>query len=263
MVLDGGVDPALTWDALLAGQSTGFDTALGAFLQDCERTRCAFRRAVDGDLLAAYDALAARVEGEPLPGDGRRTVGPGSSRSASVRPVQPRERLAGDRPGPGAGPGRRRQHAARAVGLLPRPRRRRLRERQRGQPGRELHRPALAARRRPYLALADRVEAQAPRFGRAIALSGLACSLWPVEAVREPAPVTGEGAPPVVVSAPPATRRRPTRGRRRWPRSCRPGCCSPTTATGTPSTAPEQPACVRDALDAYLLTATAPPETRC
>jgi pimeloyl-ACP methyl ester carboxylesterase len=43
MVLDGGIDPTLTWDALLAGQSTGFDTALGAFLADCERTRCAFR----------------------------------------------------------------------------------------------------------------------------------------------------------------------------------------------------------------------------
>ena len=64
-----GGDAASTWDALLAGQSTGFDTALGAFLADCERTRCDFRRAVDGDLFAAYDALAARVEQEPLPAE--------------------------------------------------------------------------------------------------------------------------------------------------------------------------------------------------
>jgi pimeloyl-ACP methyl ester carboxylesterase len=39
MVLDGALDPALTWDALLEGQSRGFDDALDAFLADCQRTR--------------------------------------------------------------------------------------------------------------------------------------------------------------------------------------------------------------------------------
>jgi hypothetical protein len=77
-VLDGGIDPTLTWDRLLAGQSRGFDDALDAFLADCERTRCAYRTAVRGDLGAAFDRLAAQVEERPLrtssPG---RSVGPG------------------------------------------------------------------------------------------------------------------------------------------------------------------------------------------
>jgi len=77
MVLDGGIDPTLTWDRLLAGQSSGFDRALEAFLADCEKERCAFRRQVSGPLAAAYDRLAAEVERTPLRGTGGRTVGPG------------------------------------------------------------------------------------------------------------------------------------------------------------------------------------------
>ncbi|MDX6218446.1 MAG: hypothetical protein QOJ48_127, partial [Frankiales bacterium] len=76
MVLDGALDPSSTWDQLLAGQSKGFDVALNAFLANCQQTSCAFRKAVSGDLGHAFDALAAKVEQHPLPGDGSRTVGP-------------------------------------------------------------------------------------------------------------------------------------------------------------------------------------------
>ncbi len=77
MVLDGALDPALSWDGLLEGQSRGFDDALEAFLADCQQRRCAFRRAVTGDLGASFDRLAADVERRPLPTGGPRTVGPG------------------------------------------------------------------------------------------------------------------------------------------------------------------------------------------
>ena len=91
MVLDGALDPTLTWDQLLAGQSKGFDVALKAFLADCEKTRCAFRKAVSGDLTKAYDALAASVSRHPC-----RVTRPGRSAPASSRSGSP--------PGSTAGP---------------------------------------------------------------------------------------------------------------------------------------------------------------
>ncbi len=76
MVLDGALDPSNSWDQLLAGQSRGFDVALGAFLANCQKTSCAFRKKVSGDLTRAYDQLAVKVETDPLSGSGRRVVGP-------------------------------------------------------------------------------------------------------------------------------------------------------------------------------------------
>ena len=46
--------------------------------------------------------------------------------------------------------------------------------------------------------LARVVEAQAPTFGRDFVMSA-GCETWPVESVREPAPITAEGAAPILV----------------------------------------------------------------
>jgi pimeloyl-ACP methyl ester carboxylesterase len=200
MVLDGGLDPTLTWDQLLAGQSTGFDRALEAFLADCEKERCAFRRQVSGPLPAAYDRLAAEVDRTPLRATAGRTLGPGEfslgvgaglySRDAGWPAVA--AALAAAEQGDG------RPLLALSDGYL-----------QRGRDGYSniseanlavncLDRP-WPRETGPYLQLAERVRAQAPRFGPAIALSGLACSVWPAPPVGEPRPVSGAGAPPVVV----------------------------------------------------------------
>jgi pimeloyl-ACP methyl ester carboxylesterase len=264
MVLDGGIDPSLTWDALLEGQSTGFDTALAAFLEDCERTRCAFRRQVDGELGVAYDALAARVEREPLRGDGARTVGPGEfslgvgaglySRANGWPAIA--QGLAQAQRGDGQtllalsdsylsrdGDGYANiSEANLAVNCTDRPWPRDV---------------------RPYLELADRVEAAAPRFGRAIALSGLACALWPVEAERRPGPVAGEGAPPVVVigtTRDPAT---PYAWSQALAAQLSSGVLITYDGDGHTVYRTGAPECVRGAVDAYLLTATAPPTTDC
>jgi pimeloyl-ACP methyl ester carboxylesterase len=200
MVLDGGIDPTLTWDQLLEGQSSGFDRALEAFLADCEKTRCAFRQAVRGELGAAYDALAARVETQPLPGEGDRTVGPGEFSLGVGAGLYSRANgwpaiaagLAQAQAGDGAtllalndsyldrGPDgyANVSEANLAVNCIDRPW------------------PRETA---PYLALAERVERDSPRFGPAIALSGLACAEWPVEPVGQPHRIVAEGAPPVVV----------------------------------------------------------------
>ncbi len=200
MVLDGALDPTLTWDQLLAGQSRGFDVALNAFLADCEQTGCAFRKAVSGDLTQAFDALARKVETQPLPGDATRTVGPDEftlgvgaglySRQygwpAIARALADAERGKGavllalsdsylERSDSGYA---NVTESNFAVNCIDRPW------------------PRTDA---PYQALAKQVGRRYPRFGPAIALSGLGCAVWPVAPVGKPHAVRAPSSPPVVV----------------------------------------------------------------
>ncbi len=265
MVLDGGVDPTLSWDALLEGQSRGFDQALKAFLADCERTRCAFRRAVSGELGAAYDRLAAQVERTPLSGKSSRTVGPGefslgvgaglySKRSGW--PAIASALAAAENSGAGdqllalsdsylyrTGEGYENiSEANLAVNCLDRPW------------------PRETA---PYVALAERVRASAPRFGPAIALSGLACAAWPVPAARLPHAVTAPGAPPVVVigtTADPAT---PFAWSVSLAEQLSSGVLLTYRGDGHTVYRTGAPNCVRKPVDRYLLTGAAPEPLTC
>jgi pimeloyl-ACP methyl ester carboxylesterase len=200
MVLDGALDPAMTWDGFLRGQSKGFDTALAAFLADCEKTRCPFREAVSGDLTAAFDALAARVDRQALPGDGRRTVGPDEFTLGVGAGLYSRrngwpaiaQALADAQEGSGelllalsdsylereGGQYNNLTEANFAVNCVDRPW------------------PRTAE---PYFDLAAEVARTSPRFGPAIALSGLGCMAWGTPSTGRPHPVTGAGSPPVVV----------------------------------------------------------------
>lgn len=200
MVLDGALDPTLSWDQLLAGQSRGFDVALNAFLDNCQRTTCAFRKAVQGDLFRAFDSLAAKVETRPLPGDGSRTVGPDEFTLGVGAGLYSRKygwpaianALAAAVGGKGAyllslsdsylersSKGYTNISEANfAVNCLDRPW------------------PRTDA---PYQELAKRVGKQFPRFGPAIALSGLGCAVWPVQPVSLPHRVVAAASPPVVV----------------------------------------------------------------
>ena len=200
MVLDAALDPALTWDALLEGQSRGFDQALGAMLADCERSRCPFRAAVSGDLGAAYDALAARIDARPLPAGGSRTLGPGELSLGVGAGLYDREygwpavqqALADAQAGRGAA------LLALSDGYLER-------TEQGYAPVLESN-TAVNCLDRPwprdtaaYTALAERVRPQSPRFGPAIALSGLTCATWPFPPAGSPHEVRAPGSVPVVV----------------------------------------------------------------
>lgn len=199
MVLDGALDPTLSWDQLLAGQSRGFDVALQAFLDDCQKTSCDFRKAVSGDLGHAYDALAARIEGKELSTGNSRKIGPdefslGVGDALYSKQSWPflGEALAKAQKGDGAqiqvlsddylertSDGYANTVEANfAVNCIDRP---------------------WPRTEQPYVDLAKKVAKDYPRFGPAIALSGAACAYWPVVPVSTPHAVAGAGSPPVVV----------------------------------------------------------------
>ena len=200
MVLDGALDPSLTWDQLLTGQGKGFEGALESFLADCQQTHCEFREAVKGDLHTAFDAIASRVETRPLPGDSKRTVGPGEftygvgaglySRASGWPALARALALASQGDGSvmlalsdsylersDSGYANILE-ANTAVNCIDRPW------------------PRTDA---PYVALADRIGKLYPRFGADIALSGLGCSVWPIAPVGTPHGVAAPTSPTVLV----------------------------------------------------------------
>lgn len=106
--------------------------------------------------------------------------------------------------------------------------------------------------------LARVVEAQAPTFGRDFVMSA-GCETWPVDSVREPAPVTAEGAAPILVvgtTGDPATPYE-------WSVSLADQLSSGVLLTweGEGHTAYGRAGeCVTDAVDAYLIEGVTPPE---
>jgi pimeloyl-ACP methyl ester carboxylesterase len=67
VVLDGAVDPSLTFDEYSEGQARGFTRAVRAYLQDClSQSGCPLRGTVD-DAMAQLKALLARADRAPLP----------------------------------------------------------------------------------------------------------------------------------------------------------------------------------------------------
>ncbi len=264
MVLDGALDPTLTWDALLTEQSRSFDAALAALLADCEKTRCAFRRAVTGDLGAAFDELAARVERTPLPAAGGRTVGPGEltlgvgeglyDRGSGWPAVQ--AALATAQHGDG------RALLALSDGYLGRT--------QEGYDPLTEANIAVNCVDRPwprspqaYVDLAARLTQTAPRFGPANVFEALPCATWPALPTSTPHPVRAPGAPPVVVVG--------TTGDPATPYAWAVGLASQLpqgvllTHVGEGHTAFRAGAadCLVDPVDAYLVDGRAPAPARC
>ena len=264
MVLDGALDPTLSWDQLLAGQSRGFDVALKAFLADCERTRCAFRRAVSGDLTKAYDALAASVTKRPLPGDKTRTVGPGEFSFGVGAGLYSKmygwpaiaAALAAAKGGQGdallalsdsylerSDKGYANVDEANfAVNCVDRPW------------------PRTIA---PYVALAKRVGKDYPRFGPSIALSGLGCAVWPVPPVGTPHPVVAKGSPPVLVigtTRDPAT---PYIWAQGLAKQLSRGVLLTHVGDGHTAYRTSAPSCLTRPVNAYLITARAPAASTC
>lgn len=81
MVLDGAVDPSLSYAQGAQTQAVGFEQNLDAFLDHCRHDKhCGF--ATGGDPRRAFDDVMAGIDAEPLPAkvDGEhRTLGPGEA----------------------------------------------------------------------------------------------------------------------------------------------------------------------------------------
>jgi hypothetical protein len=186
---------------LTRAQALGFERALAAFLDDCAANeRCDFHSG--GDPGAAYDALMAQIDREPLPAIGEsRRAGPGEATLAVVASLYSRERgwsqLADALAEAAAGDGRallelfdnfveRRPdgsysnflEANSAINCVDTPSPR-----------------EVAA----YDALYDDLQGEAPRIGKAAAYLGLTCAFWPVPPANEPAPIEAAGAAPILV----------------------------------------------------------------
>jgi pimeloyl-ACP methyl ester carboxylesterase len=262
MVLDGAVDPALAWDERLAAQAVGFERALADFAAECARFDCPVE-AADRGVLGAVDRLAEQVEQQPLPGDGERTVGPGELSVALLSSLYRAEDwpllaegLADAQDGDG--------------GLLLALSDRYLERGPDGYSGTSEANLAVSCLDRPwprdpsaYVALADRLRDQAPRFGPLVALSALPCASWPAAPVASPAPASAPGAPPVVVLG---TTRDPATPYA-WAVALAeqlPGAVLLThDGDGHTVYFESAPACLRRPVDAYLLTGAVPTPVRC
>jgi pimeloyl-ACP methyl ester carboxylesterase len=264
MVLDSAFPASLTWEQVLTGQATGFERALEAFLADCERDDCEFRAQVRGDLPAAYDRLVARVDGAPLPADGSRVVGPGQLQLAVMAALYDREgswpvlaaalaaaergdglpllALADDYVGRGPEGYSNVSEGNLVVNCSDRP---------------SPDDPAA------YVALAEHLADEAPRFGPSVALAGLTCATWPAKAAEQPQEVTGQGAAPVVVvgtTGDPAT---PYAWSVDLAEQLDSGVLLTHRGDGHTVYDVDGPACLVEALDAYLLSLEVPERRTC
>jgi pimeloyl-ACP methyl ester carboxylesterase len=200
IVLDAAVDPSLGFEDLARDQAIGFDNALNAFLDDCERNTCGFGGA---DPHGAFTRLIAQIDAESLPGelDGEeRTLGPGEAdigvASALYGGVPAWEFLAEALNDAAQGDGSRllalsdeytgrktggeydnAQEAFYGISCL----------------------DTAAPTVDELAAIADRSQAVAPVFGASTVWLGAPCSVWPVPATAQPAPIAAAGAPPIVV----------------------------------------------------------------
>jgi pimeloyl-ACP methyl ester carboxylesterase len=265
MVLDGALDPRSTWDQLLEGQARGFDQALNSFLAWCDghASLCDFRRAVSGDLGTAFDALRARVEKKDLPGDGKRTVGPGEFSYGTGQALYSTSYweylgtaladavhgdgnlllqlsdLYLDRTDKGYA---NTIDANNAVNCIDK---------------------AWPKGSAPYAQLAEKVKAFAPRYGPGIAWSGETCAEWPIPATGRPHAVSGKGSPPILVigtTRDPAT---PYVWAVGLAHQLDKGVLLTHVGDGHTAYRASAAACIVNPVDTYLLTARAPVASRC
>jgi pimeloyl-ACP methyl ester carboxylesterase len=204
MVLDGVIDPALSFDQMTQGQAAGFENVLDQFFTWCAGTSsCAWRPS--GDPTSALLALIRTAQVSPVAATGGRTAGAGELYDALLGGLYARvdwpqlgDALAAQAAGEGSGVVAMSDHynrsgspnaddAALAVDCLDHP----------------VSRDPAA-----FASLARSLTATAPVFGPLLAWGEAACSVWPAPPTRVPGPVAAAGSPPILVvgtTADPAT----------------------------------------------------------
>ncbi len=195
MVLDGVIDPALSFTQITQGQAVGFETMLNAFFTWCAGSvSCPWRPA--GDPTTALLALLNTAASSPAPAGGGNLAGAGQLYDGLLDALYAQSKwpqlgaaLAADAAGNGApvvalstsyntGGSTNADDAAQAIDCLDHPVSRDLAS---------------------YGALADSLRASAPVFGPLLAWGEAGCAVWPVPPTRTVGPVAAPGAPPILV----------------------------------------------------------------
>ncbi len=195
MVLDSVIDPALTFNQMTQGQAEGFESVLNAFFAWCAgSSSCPWRPA--GDPTTALLAQIAAAAAIPVPAGGGSVAGTGELYDALLDGLYSRsdwpglgDALAADASGNGAQVVAMSDHynqngssngdeAAVAIDCLDHP---------------ASH--DLAA----YGYLAAVLKASAPVFGPLLAWGEAACAVWPAPPTRTVGPVAAPGSPPILV----------------------------------------------------------------
>jgi pimeloyl-ACP methyl ester carboxylesterase len=254
MALDGAFDPSLDLERVRADQAVAFEGALTRFLEDCAGDpRCLFHE--DGDPAAAFDALMAAIDAEPLPtprARDRRSVGPGLAASAVLGALYSRDAW----PALAAGLALAKLGDGSLLLLIADPFRGR---KENGAYSNQIDAYtanvcldyAAPTEVADFSRWADHLADRAPHFAQQVAYNDLPCAFWPVPAQRTPARVRATGAPPIVVigtTGDPATPYD-------WSLSLADqlGSAVHVTRTGEGHTAYNASRCVQRAVDAYLV----------
>jgi pimeloyl-ACP methyl ester carboxylesterase len=199
MVLDAATDPSISAQQDIINQVVGFERSFDAFLAQCAADpSCAFYSG--GNPGAAYDALMASLEQQPIAGDGSIDVGVSIAQlgvlsllySESEWPALA-EALASAQAGDGSlllnasgfvtgriGPGSYTDELEQRIAI------------------RCVDDERLSAEEK--IALQAELEVLAPRFGEGgVGPAGDPCDFWPVGSDRAPRRITAPGSPPIVV----------------------------------------------------------------
>lgn len=260
LVLDGAIDPLATFQQRNETQAEGFSRALSAFFAACAADpTCAFYN--DGDPAGAFDRLMAEIDARPLPAiaiPDSRLIGPGEAFTGVLYALYSKsswpyleQGLALAQLGDGSillvmadsynernpdGSYKNVAAANNAVNCL------------------DYRVPTDVA---AYDAMVAPLERVAPRFGEAIAYSGLTCAFWPVHPTRDPGRITADGAPPILVvgtTGDPAT---PYEWAQALAKELSSGVLL--TRRGEGHTAYGDSSCIRQYVDTYLVTLQTPP----
>lgn len=202
MVLDGALDPALSYVEISIGQAAGMERALTAYVTDClERRGCPLRGDVE-DGLAQVRSMLGSVEERPL-----RTDDPDRPLTTSLAFYGLVAPLYDDASWPALDEALELALAGDGSGLL------RIADlyanrEEDGTYASNLLEVFNAVNCLDYPVdaspeamadVAERLEAASPTFGSALAYGEVLCDAWPVGPVREPAPLDAAGAPPILV----------------------------------------------------------------
>lgn len=191
MVLDGVVDPSLSFTEFLMGQIDGFDAAFGRNVERCAAAGAASCGVED--LASAYDRLHKQVESSPIPAGRGRTLGPAD---LAVAATYVSYSSAGwRRLGPALAAGLRGDGSRLAA----------LADAYHDLGGYGVYAGVVCTDSPPpptpmaWEQFANAARVRSPRFGGSIANELLPCATWPVPATGTPRRLSVAGAPPILV----------------------------------------------------------------